>query len=224
MKKRRLRCVVGTCGFRGWSTTETPIAVNGAPASAGRSWVAEAGRPAPATSEKLTPPCSMRAPSFSTRDSPPPPPGPLPAVAAEACRAVGALDRPRRGPPAVRPATRARRRGQSRVRLLGGRILGGRLFRGAVSSSSAAFGFAAFAGFAAGAAAASAAAAFLRERGALAGVPSAAPPRARRPSRAGRSGPCARARPRAAPGIPRASARRARDPSAPCAFFLRSVT
>jgi coproporphyrinogen III oxidase len=36
-------CTVGTYGLRGWNTSDTPIASNGAPASSGRCWVAEGG-------------------------------------------------------------------------------------------------------------------------------------------------------------------------------------
>ena len=54
-------CTVGTYGLRGWKTSETPIASNGALASsAARCCVAAAGSDLPLTCEKPQPPRSSR--------------------------------------------------------------------------------------------------------------------------------------------------------------------
>src|SRR3546814_2827050 len=52
------RSVVGTCGLRGWKTSDTPTARQDAPASSGRAAVAEGGSLVPETSEKPIPACS----------------------------------------------------------------------------------------------------------------------------------------------------------------------
>ena len=44
---RTFMCTVGTYGLRGWNTSETPIASNGAPASSGRCCVADGGSARP---------------------------------------------------------------------------------------------------------------------------------------------------------------------------------
>ena len=75
---RTFMCTVGTYGLRGWNTSETPIASNGAPASSGRCCVADGGSAAPRTCEKLQPPRSSSAPSSTRRERPSPssaPPG-----------------------------------------------------------------------------------------------------------------------------------------------------
>ena len=54
---RTFMCTVGTYGLRGWNTSDTPIASNGAPASSGRCCVAEGGS-AGRDCEKLQPPRS----------------------------------------------------------------------------------------------------------------------------------------------------------------------
>src|SRR3546814_7181491 len=66
------RSVVGTCGLRGWKTSDTPTARQDAPASSGRAAVAEGGSLVPETSEKPIPACSNTAPPRSTRVRPPP--------------------------------------------------------------------------------------------------------------------------------------------------------
>ena len=75
---RTFMCTVGTYGLRGWNTSDTPIASNGAPASSGRCCVADGGSAWPFTCEKLQPPRSSSLPSSSRRVSPSPsslPPG-----------------------------------------------------------------------------------------------------------------------------------------------------
>jgi len=54
-------------------TNDNPIASNLRPANSGLWALADGGRLFPVTWEKLTPPCSMTAPSLRTRLIPPPP-------------------------------------------------------------------------------------------------------------------------------------------------------
>ena len=76
---RTFMCTVGTYGLRGWKTSETPIASNGASASsAARCCVAAAGSARPLTCEKPQPPRSSSAPPSTRREMPSPssaPPG-----------------------------------------------------------------------------------------------------------------------------------------------------
>src|SRR3954470_9767766 len=74
-KKRTFRWTVGQYGFSGCSTSETPIASHGLPASCGREAVAEGGSCIPATCERFTPPRSNRLPPSMMRLTPPPPSG-----------------------------------------------------------------------------------------------------------------------------------------------------
>ena len=69
---RTFMCTVGTYGLRGCSTSDTPSASNGAPASSGRCAVADAGSERPRTWLKLQPPRSNSSPSSITRVSPSP--------------------------------------------------------------------------------------------------------------------------------------------------------
>ena len=61
---RTFMCTVGTYGLRGCSTSETPSASNGAPASSGRCCVADGGSVAPFTWLKLQPPRSSSCAAF----------------------------------------------------------------------------------------------------------------------------------------------------------------
>ena len=61
---RTFMCTVGTYGLRGWNTSETPIASNGAPASSGAVLRRRGRQRRPLTCEKLQPPRSSSAPAF----------------------------------------------------------------------------------------------------------------------------------------------------------------
>src|SRR5882762_1552338 len=73
MKNRTFMCTVGTCGLRGCSTRDTPMASKPRPASSGRWADAEGGSCLPVTCEKPTPPRSSNAEPSMMRVSPPPP-------------------------------------------------------------------------------------------------------------------------------------------------------
>jgi len=75
---RTFMCTVGTYGLRGWKTSDTPMASNGAPASSGRCCVADVGSAVPRTCENAQPPRSSKPPLSISRVMPAPsslPPG-----------------------------------------------------------------------------------------------------------------------------------------------------
>jgi hypothetical protein len=70
---RKLACVVGTIGERGWRTSDTPDAWNRRPVPGICAAISSGS--SPSTRDQFTPAFSNTAPPSRTRATPPPPPG-----------------------------------------------------------------------------------------------------------------------------------------------------